>query len=402
MKRVYLACTLFKRHFILNFLISIELALLFFVFSVTFNRMDFIARNEKILVDSKLLNSINFTAQTVSDYSVSVGKNFRKVTEDILKITKKKDFVLGVSLFEYATARTVSHQNNIELLLYDDKTIELLKVPLQNGKWFSQETGKNDAVPVVVISNRSNQYKVGDIIDVFQNDKTFKLEIIGSTDSSIGDLFLPQGSRNYLGNLSKLFAPIVQGETIFISRKTPIISSRHNEFDENMMIYIHPNASEESVNVLQKELSLYGQADIVEDMIKKTQAETHEKNRKDYANFFVLCIVVIIGFFSISVLNIERQMRHFSIWIINGLSVQEVGVIYFLYQMFVGIISLFLYFAFITLAYNADGRGHYYLYYIKLNHILISVFLIFVLVILILLIFLKNISKKGVFEYYYE
>ncbi|MBS4749859.1 hypothetical protein GMA11_06510 [Granulicatella sp. zg-ZJ] len=388
MKKIYLALTIFKQQKWLNLLICLELAFMFSLFNIVLNRTDNMFQNEAVLTQSGLQKSINFAP--ISRHIDDIGLRQRLVPQ-VERILEKYDFVEGVSTFEEVSVQTSKDTHG--MLLYDALTVEKV-YPILNTE--------RDKLPVIAISNGNKVYQVGDTIKAMIDGKEKILTVVQSDDIAKLPLFWSQGGRNYLGDTTMIFQNIIQGRTILLGRISDELRGKVNPYEENIMVYIKPDTEMTKVRALQSELSQLGQADIVSDMIQKTQELNADKVKKDLINMVVVVFASVIGMFSVSVLNVYQQLRRFSIWHMCGATLKEIGIIYTLYMCLIGVLSILCFAGLMILGYVSDGRGHYYFYYINPSHLVTMIGIVSIMVFVTLGCSLLALKKQGVFQYYYE
>ena len=258
---------------------------------------------------------------------------------------------------------------------------------MKSGSWFTDATVKDGRIPCVIVDTSvlANNYKVGDVISgvsLSYNSQT-GAQITGNMSADFEVTGIVSRDNAYIVRPYTVVSNSAQplGD-IFPSMYSDTIQLLCGELDSSFLkasqpekgiLYFDESMSGEAVKEMMTELRKSGYVTKLSDMSEATLADLTYKLKTDLPMFFSLLSISVIGLISIALLNSKKQMNTFSIYYLCGCRWSKSILIYFLYFGILLISSFIIYLVLMTLSYNADHRGIYYLYEITGKGLLISI-----------------------------
>ncbi len=362
------------------------------------NRYEYNNQMISIIDRGHIAKSINYVGrgpQEIESEGEAEIKENTKGEKAFIEYVEKTPEVIGISSIHTLgivkngvdiNAEDINAEDLYRLTTYDPLSAEKIKLPLKKGVWFTDAKVEDGIIPVVVVdtSKFSNTYKLGQKIsgkmlqaeeeknkENANTHKNYEFQVVGIVDKYHANVYYPSGWRNCVLGYDALFQQPIEDTQVFLCENLKEYP-KVNPDDDNYMVYIEEKTSDERVAEIKNQILEYGYCNQVSDMKQETNSTINYKIKVDLPNFLSMLSISMIGIISISLLNVVKQRKNFSIYQLCGCNKKRTFTIYNLYFIILLMLSFIIYIGYMIYSYLTDTGELLYLYRVTAYNLVVS------------------------------
>ncbi len=314
-KIFYLIIKMFKGKKIITLLMMIQIFISLLLFNISFARINHYLTITNIVKSTKISNSIYFVPDIRYFSDVNSEKPYKMIDE---KINNLRNLEYFTNIKQLTGSINVNQNNPLitTLLMYNNKLIQDIKLPLSDGKWI-KAYAENDKVPIIISHDLSKYYRTGDIIKIQCYKKDSSPETINTIVYGILDKpnnYLSLGAGGDIISIDQLF---FRDTNIIIMPQIKGLDG----FDQKAKFLFMKEGSNKSDTLSAWERSLKGIGYI--SPVSKMVDIYKISLKKSLATEFSICIIVllltIVGIGGNNVLSLIFQEKEFATYFMCGL-----------------------------------------------------------------------------------
>lgn len=325
MGNIELAGSFLRRYRILNFIYMLEMALIMVVFTLAYNYI------QTLRYDLDSIDSFSYRAV----YYSSMNYEYEKF--DFTETQKKIEQMPGFLAWSVTQQKSAGE---ICAITYDRYSKELFKEIPKEGVWFTEYSGDSSYIPCVAI-DRNNGFRVNETFE--RNGKKFI--VTGLVDRNIYLFWLEgsSGTTPYCSLWGFRETNLETEQPMIIYGEEKDAAAVLSEKDARRFVYFDKDISQKQYEENVKEMRKLGGVQTLE-QIREYSYQEFLFGIKEYLPYIaVFTGIVLLGLFSLSVLNGRIMEKRFSVYYLCGCRRSKSFGIYACYVMFLIVGGILLY-----------------------------------------------------------
>ncbi|SHJ91339.1 MacB-like core domain-containing protein [Clostridium amylolyticum] len=313
-----------------TFFIVLQIALAFFLM---FTLIEVKNGTAKTLKDIDRIYEDSNDMFTIFDLNDIRNMNNSDIKEKISKYINEKGYNYITSSKGFLYIDKNSSINNLsEIFLqsmrsnnyYDAGKIELdhngykyFKLEVSEGRGLEEKDflyKENEYVPVLVGKELSKHFKVGDVFQGLNNDKSKKFKVIGVLKENLS-VFGATGVYDIVNTNSYFIIPKV-GESNLENFDAKIFFGRKASNLKNF---------KESVEKDFNEMNISTQVNLVDDNLKDIEKGIKTQRRINNITFIVVLLFSSVGFISSLLYSINKRLSEFGVHLMSGGTISDIA-----------------------------------------------------------------------------
>ncbi|QZO76746.1 ABC transporter permease [Helcococcus kunzii] len=362
MKKIPIIFSIIKKSSFANLIIIFQIIIIFFNIIPNYNIIKENNKYIEIAKKSSLKNAIYYMNEEMTEYQDKNTKKRKTNLNELIKnkkrlynIAKTSDVVKSITPYRISDGYYVD-QTTGNYRVYDKETLKIIEPYISEG---NLPNSKLIQEIVLIRTDFTKGYKVGDIIELKGEEKSIKVKICGIIDNPNIYLINTTKTSNMTFPIKSLFEKFnYKGERIlaFITDDTDTIKSLMHQddfysFQPQSIIYFNDNVSDKEIkhftDIIKKEN--LGYFIPLQDMIKEQSNENNYILNSKIDYFAMLILIILIALISISFYIQKKNRKQIRIYMLSGANKKDIFFIFLIYYLIIYLFASTLYFTFVRL-----------------------------------------------------